>query len=287
MRRVGVTLTLMPLLAIPIGAEALSVQSGRLRVEISLDPWQLQFIHAERGSLLVEHGPAGPGPSGPLGFRTTTGWKHALRAASHQRRGGSVTAVLETDDPDGGRIEVEIRPAGSDVIAVEARLENGPDTDVSALGIGWVAQPGERFFGFGERSNAVDQRGNTVENWSAEGPFQEDEYPVVGAVVPPAGVRLRDDATYFPMPWLLSSRSYGLLIDNSEASYFSAGQRRRRRMEPRGRRRARGHGYRHPPGTGGPALPRVRRRFTGGRTRTLHVARRPTAGARRTTTSSS
>jgi alpha-glucosidase len=211
------------LLGTPAGAEALSVQSGRLRAEITLDPWQLHFTHADRGSLLVEHGAAGPGPSGSLGFRTAAGWKHALRAASHRRRGGALSAVLETDDPDGRKIEVAIRPAGSGVIAVEARLENGPAADVSALGIGWVAQPDERFFGFGERSNAVDQRGNTVENWSAEGPFQEDEYPVVGAIVPPAAARLRDDATYFPMPWLLSSRSYGVLIDNSEASYFRLG----------------------------------------------------------------
>ena len=79
------------------------------------------------------------------------------------------------------------------------------------------------FFGFGERSNAVDQRGNTVESWAAEGPFQEDEWPGVETLVPPPGVRLRHDATYFPMPWLLSSRGYGLLVDNSEASYFRLG----------------------------------------------------------------
>ena len=38
---------------------------------------------------------------------------------------------------------------------------------------------GERYLGFGERSNAVDQRGNEVENYVAEGPFEADERPLI------------------------------------------------------------------------------------------------------------
>jgi alpha-glucosidase (family GH31 glycosyl hydrolase) len=94
---------------------------------------------------------------------------------------------------------------------------------VSALGIGWILDADERLFGFGERSNAVEQRNVVLENWSAEGPFQENERPLVPVLVPAAGARTRDDTTYFPMPWLLSTRGYGLLIDNSEASYFRLG----------------------------------------------------------------
>ncbi|HVH18930.1 MAG TPA: TIM-barrel domain-containing protein, partial [Myxococcota bacterium] len=93
-----------------------------------------------------------------------------------------------------------------------------------AIGIGFRARPGERYLGFGERSNAVDQRGQVVESYSAEGAFQPEERPFVpNAFVPPWGFRARDDATYFPMPWLLSSRGYGVLVDNSNASYFRLG----------------------------------------------------------------
>ena len=31
----------------------------------------------------------------------------------------------------------------------------------------------------------------------------------------------RDDATYFPIPWILSSRGYGLLVDNDETAYHA------------------------------------------------------------------
>ena len=54
----------------------------------------------------------------------------------------------------------------------------------------------------------------------AEGPYQPDERPILGAVVPPPGFQPRDDATYFPVPWLLSTRGYGVLVDNTETSYF-------------------------------------------------------------------
>lgn len=41
--------------------------------------------------------------------------------------------------------------------------------------------------------------------------------------MPAAGFRARDDATYYPVPWLLSSRGVGVLVDNDETSYFRLG----------------------------------------------------------------
>jgi len=92
--------------------------------------------------------------------------------------------------------------------------------DVSAVGISFAATGTERFLGFGERSNAVDQRGGTVENRVTEGPYQPNEQPFVAAFVPPPGQNSRPDATYFPIPWLLSTRGYGVLVDNDEISNF-------------------------------------------------------------------
>jgi alpha-glucosidase (family GH31 glycosyl hydrolase) len=223
MKAAGAALSLIVLLSGPAAAMDLTVKSGRLRAHVTRDPWQLRFADEERGVVLIEGDTQAPGPWGSLGFRTAQGWVHAVRAASQRRRGRAVVAVLETTDVEGRRMVVEVVPQGQGVIAVAARLEGGPAPDVSALGIGWHLDADERLFGFGERSNAVEQRGVVLENWSAEGPFQEDERPFVPALVPAAGARTRDDTTYFPMPWLLSTRGFGLLIDNSEASYFRLG----------------------------------------------------------------
>src|SRR5262249_21779353 len=91
------------------------------------------------------------------------------------------------------------------------------------VGIGFGGADGERYLGFGERSNAVDQAGNEVENFVGEGPYQPDETPIVNATVPAWGHHERTDATYYPIPWLLSTRGYGVLIANDEPSRFQLG----------------------------------------------------------------
>ena len=76
--------------------------------------------------------------------------------------------------------------------------------------------------------NAVDQRGGEVENYVSDGPYQRG----ASAGRSPRSsrrraCRARDDATYFPIPWLLSTRGYGVLVDNDETSVLPPRQRRR------------------------------------------------------------
>src|SRR5512133_447947 len=206
------------------GAAPLAAKAGKLRAVVSENPWNLTL---ERGkaTVLAEYPDSSSGPSGPLGFRTADGaWHHATRALSNARQGREYTATLATDDPT-RRVSVRIAPSADGVISLEARLQ-GPASGVDALGIGFRAPAGERYLGFGERSNAVDQRGNVVENYVGEGPYQPDEYSLISAVLPTWGVRPRDGATYFPMPWLLSTSGYGVLIDQTDTSYFRLGSDR-------------------------------------------------------------
>jgi alpha-glucosidase (family GH31 glycosyl hydrolase) len=118
------------------------------------------------------------------------------------------------------RPRVTVRPGGAGVTAVSIRPRGAGVTGVRAV---FAARPGERYLGFGERSNAVNQRGGEVESYVAEGPFEEDERAVVPSFVPAWGFHPRDDATYFPMPWLLSTAGYGVLVDNAERSVFRLG----------------------------------------------------------------
>jgi alpha-glucosidase (family GH31 glycosyl hydrolase) len=102
------------------------------------------------------------------------------------------------------------------VIALRAT----PAAVAQIVGIGFDAPPGERFFGFGSRSDAVDHRGGDVENYVEDGPTRESDRNYPRAFVPPWAHGERDDSTYFPVPWLLSSRGYGVLIDRDERSRF-------------------------------------------------------------------
>jgi alpha-glucosidase (family GH31 glycosyl hydrolase) len=223
MRRVAGIAAALALLAPASAAADQSVGAGSLEARIAPEPWHLDFVQDEGGPTLSEARSTGGGPAGTLGFRTPLGWFHATRVAGEGFEGEAYRAELETTDPLGRRIEVRIEPAGEGAVRVAAGVTGVLTADVTAVGIGFEAHAGERYLGFGERSNAVDQRGNTVESYVADGPYQSEEYPVLTPFVPAPGLRPRDDATYFPMPWVLSTAGYGVLVENNETSYFRLG----------------------------------------------------------------
>jgi alpha-glucosidase (family GH31 glycosyl hydrolase) len=209
-------------LAVPATATGAEVASGPLRADPGTGRWHLAF--ADRGGepVLTESGARDTGPAGTLGFRDGSVWRHATRILSERRQGTGIVATLATDDPAGRRIAATLTPQRRGVIRLRASVL-GSRAGITALGIGFDARPGERYLGFGERSNAVDQRGNVVESYVGEGAYPADERPIIAAFVPPWGYQQRDDATYFPIPWLLSTAGYGVLVDNTETSYFRLG----------------------------------------------------------------
>ena len=217
----------------PGRAAASTVSSGPLQAETGSGRWRLSFQDRNGHRVLTEDAGRGTGPAGTLGFRDGTVWRHATRILSERRHGTGVAATLATNDPLGRRIEVVLTPQRPGVIRLRASL-SGSSASVTALGIGFDARPAERYLGFGERSNAVDQRGNVVESYVGEGAYPAAERPIIAAFVPPWGYQQRDDATYFPVPWLLSTAGYGVLVDNTETSYYRLASDAQRRLERRG-----------------------------------------------------
>lgn len=202
------------------------VTSGALEVRIEPDPFRL-VISDDRGVLLEDAPAADPGQTGTLGFRDASGWRQAVRVVDVRQRAarGPLSATLATDDPQGRTLELEVRSATSGVIEVSFEID-GATSDVRALGAAWRSPDGERFYGFGQRANALEHRGEEVESYVSDGPYREDEYTGIGALLPPPGFRRRLDATYFPLPWLLSSRGYGVLVANDDTAYHRLGSER-------------------------------------------------------------
>ncbi len=170
--------------------------------------------------MLRESTRRGSGPGGRVGFLDDGRWYHARALVKVNAGSAGRTYVLETDDPGKRRILLTVEGLGEGTTGISASLSKG---EADAIGIGFDAPKRERMLGFGERSDHVDQRGNTVENYVGEGPYQPTEYAVPAASVPPWGFHERSDATYFPMPWLLSTRGYGVLAENLETSRFRLG----------------------------------------------------------------
>jgi alpha-glucosidase (family GH31 glycosyl hydrolase) len=198
------------------------LDAGPLQARVTASPWHLELVDQNGKRVLSELSATGAGPSGTLGFRTASGWQHATAVLSSTEGKRAYTAQLATTDPS-RTIGLRLSRSEKGVIALSA-IVSGSNPQPDAVGIGFSAPKDERYFGFGERSNAVDQAGETVEDYVSDGPYQPEEYPLINLFTPPWG--LRDghaDATYYPVPWLLSSKGYGVLVGNPEASYFRLG----------------------------------------------------------------
>ena len=214
--RAALAALLLTLVAAP-GATAATVASGPLRAEVQADPWQVRF--GQPAVTLTEHPGRGSGPTGALGFRTADGsWWRATRVTAARKEGAARVFELDTTAP-AGALTVRLEPAGPGIVRLHAQI-TGDAAAVTHVGMAFEADGAERFLGFGERSNAVDQRGVTIENYVAEGPYEPDEEPLITPFVSPASYRPAPYATYFPMPWLLSTRGYGVLAEGSRISTF-------------------------------------------------------------------
>ncbi|HEV3000166.1 MAG TPA: TIM-barrel domain-containing protein [Solirubrobacteraceae bacterium] len=212
--RAGLAVVAAAVLALAAPALAAAqerVEAGSLAA--TLDP----------GSARLSFGPLAGHAGLPLAFRDAGGvWHGATRATAVTREGDALVATLATSDPLGRTIAVRIAPDAEGVVALEAAGPSG----ATAMRAGFEAPPGERHLGFGERSNGVDQRGNEVESYVGEGAYQQGERQLITLFVPAWSIRHRDDATYFPMPWLLSTRGFGVLLDTTETSRFRLGTER-------------------------------------------------------------
>jgi alpha-glucosidase (family GH31 glycosyl hydrolase) len=212
MRRAAAYLAILVALTAAPGAAAAerSVTATPLVAQIGTDPWQLTFVDSGGRTILSEALGRGLAYSNGAGQ-----WFYATRVTNEQTTAaGAYEADVATTNPLTS-IRVRIARDSSGVIALSATAPGASQVRISFESVG-----AERYLGFGERSNAVDQRGQTIENYVAEGPYQPAERPAIAGFVPAPGYHPRDDATYYPIPWLLSTRGYGVLVDNDERSEF-------------------------------------------------------------------
>lgn len=127
---------------------------------------------------------------------------------------------LPTDSPANLTLDVVAEQAAPGVLSLTV-TPSQPEA-VTALGAELPAAPDEHFYGLGERFGPLDLAGQVLLNWA------EDQI----------GKRGRGQTSYAPIPFLLSSRGYGLLLDTTARAEFDL------RTEGRGAYRVRVEGNR-------------------------------------------
>ncbi len=219
LKRLFLSLTVFAVagLALSAGAQAATraatVSAGSLRVTVGGSPWKLTFSDSRGRSVLVTRTGSTKGPDGAFGFQAGGSWRHATKTISIDRSGAAVKAVLSTNDPAKRTITVTVSRDAEGIIKVVSLVSGAPVTKTSAA---FATHSGERFLGFGERSNAVDQTGNEVKSVVSDGPWLKSERDFMKNIIPAAGWNARDDASYYPIPWVLSSSGFGVLSDNNQ-----------------------------------------------------------------------
>jgi alpha-glucosidase (family GH31 glycosyl hydrolase) len=137
----------------------------------------------------IDTNPANPTPARRF---SVTGILDATAA------GGTATVKLATDDPGGGTITLHVGPEGDAAIALEITAEGA-----SALSAAFASGADEAFHGFGGRREGTNLRGYRIRNWVLDYRFPD---------VSPA--------YYYAQPFFVSSRGYGLLLDQDENAVF-------------------------------------------------------------------
>ena len=206
-----------------VPAHAAMLGAPPLRVQVDDTTGRIEVRQSGR-VILREDAGTGTGATGRLGFRARGRWYRARRVVAGR---GTRSVRLSTTDPAGRRIALAVASDGRGAVRLRAGVTGGATGDVEAVGLAAAITRGERYLGFGERSDAVDQRGREVQSFVAEGPYPASDYPAVLASIPPWALRRRRDASSFPMPWLLSTRGYGVLVDDTTESRFRLGSDRR------------------------------------------------------------
>ncbi|MDQ2650095.1 MAG: hypothetical protein M3Z03_11140 [Actinomycetota bacterium] len=227
------------LLAVAPRANALDrteLRSGPLTATVTHDPFSISVVEA--GRVLLQTASAGTvpiGDRGPLSFAVGARvaaqpplagygiiadaplvWFHATRA--EPRADGSL--LVRTTDPT-RTFELTVRAPSAGIVEIDARLSD--PTGVVLTGSSFLNDGRQRFVGFGERSERVDQTGHTVEQWNEEGPFSAGlARPITDPVLgedwqgpPPVG-----PSSNFTMPWMVSNRGYGFLLDSTWLNRF-------------------------------------------------------------------
>ncbi len=154
-------------------------------------------------------------------------WKHVTHVSSLQHQGDALILHLATEDPAHPTSTLKLESQGIGVHLVASVDSPGDPNDPAyenrvSLGFALHGDPaGDHFLGFGERYVGTDHLGQMLYTWVEEGGFAHGEETPPGPSNPsPSG----EEMTYMPIPWFLSPRGFGVLVNTTYRTNFHLGE---------------------------------------------------------------
>jgi alpha-glucosidase (family GH31 glycosyl hydrolase) len=177
-------------------ADAVEVVSGDLVVRVSRQPWAIEARVGPNVVFQELAGAAGDTHYGTLAYGRGGSWFHVTSVVGVESIPGGQRLLAATSEPGAGPARVEITASIPSVVRVQF-------TPPAGAPVAWtvssaVSGEGETLLGLGERFDGVSLAGRRTELWAAD--RREVGY---------------GDSTYLPVPWVLSSRGFGFLLDDT------------------------------------------------------------------------
>ena len=217
----------------------LQLPGPHVTLQVNRIPFHFAITDARGRTLLESARPPGTRPHiSPLGCqavrrqraRTVTGmwyfftgrpgpWSYPPLAVSVETGDDFIEVDLAGEPEAPAELRVRFELMGPRAVRCRCLALDRPE--VNRLAFWFRAGPEDRFFGLGQQYNAADQRGRRVPIWTEERSMGLGDY--LGKIVResrfnpfPRG----PNSTYFPVPFFLNPRGYGLLVDGSHRCEF-------------------------------------------------------------------
>lgn len=156
---------------------------------------------------------------GPVARRFTTTWEGSLGIWEFGREGEEVFAAdaFQQATQDGDQVHVDFASADGQVSARLTLATHVPNAATrvtltmmgvdapSSIAVPLRCDDEASFHGFGEQYGATDQRGEALSLWVSEQGIGRDP------AAPKLPLNGDEHTTYFPMPWFLDARGFGVL----------------------------------------------------------------------------
>ena len=213
-----------------------SLATDQLFARVSLAPFSLVVKDATGKALLATLPEStAPGPYGAPGGtfdlpsfvgQALAGWDGYQAHEGAWLRSGTAQVLART--ATSARLQLG---QGDSVIILSlelagARLDlhlEAQGTSRNKTGLSFSLPDDEHFFGLGERFASLDHRGRSLYSWAEEGGLGQGEQVAAGPGNPyPNGPSM----TWFPVPFFLSSRGYGLRLATTSRIELHLGSER-------------------------------------------------------------
>ena len=220
--------------------QAETIGTDNMRLVVTKQPFSLRLLDRDGNEMLST--------AGPVEYTTVTGrqvsrfvlwwfwtpglkrpWTKADTLVGLERQGEALVMDL-AEKPD-GRPLVRIRAFFTDEKKLRIETEVLESGDINRVRLAFKKDDYDRYYGMGERFNAVEHSGSKLRNFAEEGGlglFTLSRYVKDAPFNPfPKG----PDTTYFPVPFYLDPpKNYGLLLDDVRYSEFDFGEHGKDRM---------------------------------------------------------